>query len=171
MLNDALHTNLKIKKGDFFVREDQPNYKIGKVIEGVLRGFTINNDGDETTTHFFTETDLVSGNYIPNIPTTMNIQALEDCLISCADYRKVFSHVNKDKELTSIVLFNFQKLNEQNHSRIRILISGDSLQKYKWFLEAYPNLLNRIPHYHIASFLGMTPTQLSRTRKVFSQQM
>jgi hypothetical protein len=113
------------------------------------------------------ENDLVSGNYIPNIPATMNIQALEDCLISVANYKEVFSYVNTDAELTNIILSNFQKLNRQNHSRIEALIKGDAMTKYKWFLNEYPNLLNRIPHYYIANFLGITPTQLSRTRKTF----
>ncbi len=171
MINDSLHSDLFINKGDFFIKEGQPNYRIGQLIKGVLRGYTINNEGEETTTHFYIEGDLVSGNYIPNIPATMNIQALENCHISVANYKEVFSHVNTDPELTNIILSNFQKLNKQNNSRIEALINGDSLTRYKWFLNEYPELLNRIPHYHIANFLGMTPTQLSRTRKTLSQQM
>jgi CRP-like cAMP-binding protein len=171
MINEYLHTNLELSKGDFFVKNGQKNYRIGKLLKGVLRGFTVNNDGDEVTTHFFVENDLISGNYIPNIPATMNIQTLEDCLISIADYSEVFSHVNNDAELTKIILSNFQKLNKQNNSRIEVLITGDAITKYKWFINEYPKLLNRVPHYHIANFLGMTPTQLSRARKRFSQQM
>lgn len=171
MLNESLHIDLELKRGDFFVKDGQQNYRIGKILKGVLRGFTINNAGDEVTTHFYMENDIVSGNYIPNTPATMNIQALEDCLISVADYREIFSHVNSDKELTNIILSNFQKLNKQNNSRIEALITGDAMKKYKWFLNESPNLLNRVPHYLIANFLGMTPTQLSRTRKLFSQQM
>ena len=89
MVNESLHKELVIRKGDFFVKSGQSNYRIGKILSGVLRGFTINSDGEEITTHFFIEDDLISGNSIPNI----------------------------------------------------------------------------------ASFLGMTPIQLSRTRKTFSQQM
>ncbi len=171
MINESLHTELILRKGDFFVQNGHPNYRIGKILEGILRGFTINNEGEEITTHFFMEEDLVSGNYIPNIPATMNIQALEDCLISVANYKDVFSHVNTDSDLTNVIISNFQKLNKQNHSRIEILITGDAMAKYKWFLNEFPNLLNRIPHYYIANFLGITPTQLSRTRKILSQQM
>ncbi|BDD05257.1 Crp/Fnr family transcriptional regulator [Aureibacter tunicatorum] len=171
MKNEDLHKNILIKKGDFFIKNGQQNFQIGQVLQGVLRGFALNNDSEEITTHFFIEKDLVSGNYVPNIPSTMNIQALEDCKLSVANYKDVFSLVNTDSELTRIILANFQKLNQQNHSRIEMLISGDALEKYKWFLTEYPRLLNRIPHYYIASFLGMTPTQLSRTRKTFYQQM
>ncbi len=171
MINESLHTDLRINKGVFFVKNGQQNYRIGRLLKGVLRGFTINNDGEEITTHFFIEGDLISGNYIPNIPATMNLQALENCHISVANYKEVFSYVNTDTELTNIILSNFQKLDRQNHSRIEALITGGSMTKYKWFLNEYPNLLNRIPHYYIANFLGMTPTQLSRIRKMFSQQM
>jgi len=171
MINENLHTEIKIRKGDFFVRHGQQNYRIGKILKGILKGYSLDNDGIEIITHFFMEDDLVSGNYIPNIPATLNIQALEDCIISVADYQKVFSYINSNTEITNIILSNFQKLNLQNHSRIEVLITGDALNKYKWFLEEYPNLLNRVPHYYIANFLGMTPTQLSRIRRTFSQQM
>lgn len=172
MINVSLHTDLTLNKGDFFIRNGQQNYKVGHVLKGVLRGFTLsNNPEEEVTTHFFMEGDIVSGNYIPNIPATMNIQALENSLISVANYKEVFSYLNSDSEITRIILSNFQKLNRQNQSRINALIMGDALTKYSWFLKEYPNLLNRIPHYYIASFLGVTPTQLSRTRKKFSQQM
>lgn len=171
MISDSLHSELSIKKGDFFVKNSQQSFLIGQVISGVLRGFTMNNDGEEITTHLFKEKDLVSGNYMPNLPATMTIQALEDCELSVANYKDVFSYINKDIHLTKAIQSHFQKLNQQNHSRIMALIDGDSLSKFKWFLKEYPNLFNRIPHYYIANFLGMTPTQLSRTKKAFSQQM
>ena len=171
MINESLHSDLKLGKGEFFVKNGQQNYRIGKLLTGVLRGFTLNNDGEEITTHFFIENDLISGNYVPNIPATMSIQALEDCVISVANYKEIFSFVNTDNDLTNVILANFQKLNKQNNSRIEVLITGDAMTRYKWFLNEYPNLLNRVPHYHIANFLGMTPTQLSRTRKAFSQHM
>ncbi len=90
MINQSLHTDLEIRKGDFFVKNGLQNYRIGKILKGVLRGYTTNNEGEEITTHFFIEGDLVSGNYIPNIPATIDIQALEDCLISVANYKEVF---------------------------------------------------------------------------------
>ena len=171
MVNDVIHTDLKIKKGDFFVKNGQRNTRIGKLMRGVLRGFTINEEGEEITTHFFIEEDLVSGNYIPNVPATISIQALEDSFMSVASYTEVFSHVNTDFDLTKTILSKLERLNIQNHSRIEVLITCDAQKKYSWFLKAYPNLLNRIPHYLVASFLGITPTQLSRIRKALFQQM
>jgi len=62
-LNESLHTDLHLKKSEYFVKSGQQNYRIGQLVEGVLRGFSLDNAGKEITTHFFMEGDLVSGNY------------------------------------------------------------------------------------------------------------
>lgn len=37
-------------------------------------------------------------------------------------------------------------------------------RRYLWFLEEYPGMIDRVQHYILASFLGMSPVTLSRTR-------
>ena len=41
----------------------------------------------------------------------------------------------------------------------------EAKHRYQQFLEDFHDIISRIPQYHIASFLGITPTQLSRIRK------
>lgn len=171
MFVESLHNTIELKKGELFLSEGQRNTKICRINSGVMRGYVIDEDGNEITTHFYQEGDLVSGNYIPNVPSSMNIQVLEDCTISMANFAEVMSHVNKNEEITEIINSAFHKLNTQLQSRLIALTNLSSLDKYTLFLKEYPNLINRIPHYYIANFLGITPTQLSRARKTFSQQM
>jgi len=45
-----------------------------------------------------------------------------------------------------------------------MLLSGTAEELYLDFLDTYPHLINRIPLYMIASFLGITPESLSRVR-------
>ena len=45
------------------------------------------------------------------------------------------------------------------------LILEDATQRYLKYLEKYPNIEKRVAQHHIASHLGITPTQLSRIRK------
>lgn len=167
MIIDSLHNTETLKKGDFFLKYGNPCTKIGRLMKGVMRGFVIDYDGNEITTHFYQEGDMIIGSYIPNVNVTMTIQALEDCVITTAEYSTIMFHVNKDKEITKIITEAFQKLNLQLQSRLVALLNLDSLKKYRLFLEEHPNLINRIPHYYIANFLGITPTQLSRARKQF----
>lgn len=169
--NEALHFDVTLKKGDCFLPAGKPCSKIGRLKQGVLRGFVLDQQGEEITTHFYQEGDMVVGSFIPNVNMSMNIQALEDCELSVADYADVMAQVNIDMEITEVINREFQKLNGQLQSRLVSLLNLDATEKYAVFLENYPGLLNRIPHYYIAQYLGVTPTQLSRVRKLFSQQM
>lgn len=166
-LNESLHRTEYLKRGDFFLEYGKPCSKIGMLAKGAMRGFVYDNDGDEITTHFYQEGDMVVGSYIPNVNISMTIQALEDCKISVANYSEVMSQVNKNQEITAIITREFQKLNQQLQSRLVSLLNLDALEKYELFLKNHPGLLNRIPHYYIAQYLGITPTQLSRVRKQF----
>lgn len=167
MLIDSLHDTELLKSGDFFLKQEGHCRKIGRLVKGVMRGFVLDVDGNEITTHFYCEGDMVIGSYIPNVQTQMSIQALDDCELSIADYATIMAHVNKDSEITKVITAAFEQLNKQLQSRLVALLNLNSLEKYELFLREYPGLINRIPHYHIANFLGITPTQLSRARKDF----
>ncbi len=166
-ISESLHSVQYIKRGEFFLKVGNPCTKIGMLKQGVMRGFVYDNDGNEITTHFYQEGNMVVGSYIPNVNISMTIQALIDCEVSVANYSEVMSQVNKNQEITGIITREFEKLNKQLQSRLVSLLNLDALEKYELFLKEYGGLLNRIPHYYIAQYLGITPTQLSRVRKQF----
>ncbi len=166
-MDESLHSTLTLKKGDFFLKQGKPCTKIGRMVSGVLRGFVYDNDGNEITTHFYQHGDMVIASYMPNVDVAVTLEALNDCELSIADYSEVMSWVNKDRKITEIITREFQKLNQQLQSRLVSLLNLSSVEKYELFLKEYPNLINSIPHYYIANYLGITPTQLSRARKQF----
>lgn len=166
-INESIHHIEELQKGENFLKAGAACTKIGMLENGVMRGFVQGIDGNEITTHFYQEGDMIIGSYMPQMKVSMTIEALIDCQVSVADYEEVMSWVNKDMELTKVVTQQFQKENNRSQSRLVSLLNLDSLEKYKAFLEEYPGLINRIPHYYIAQYLGITPTQLSRARKQF----
>lgn len=166
-ISQSLHRTEFLERTDFFLEQGKPCIKIGMLLRGILRGFVTDNDGKEVTTHFYQEGDMVVGSFIPNTNLSMTIQALDDCELSVANYSEVMAQVNKNQEITDIITREFQKLNKQLQARLVSLLNLDALDKYALFLNDYPGLLNRIPHYYIAQYLGITPTQLSRVRKQF----
>lgn len=166
-ISQSIHRIEFLKKGDLFLQVGKPCIEIGMLEKGIMRGFVYDNDGNEITTHFYQEKDMIIGSYIPKTNTSMTVEALEDCEISVADYAQVMENVNKDREITKIITKQFQKLNNQLQARLVSLLNLNSVEKYELFLNEYPSLLNRIPHYYIANYLGITPTQLSRARKQF----
>ena len=67
----------------------------------------------------------------------------------------------------------FRRFNElalQNHikhlqNRIASLLGAPAKERYNDFMALYPDLLNRVPQWMIASYLGITPESLSRVRR------
>ncbi|MNL75244.1 hypothetical protein D3C87_2010170 [compost metagenome] len=55
-----------------------------------------------------------------------------------------------------------ERLYIRKEERERELLFLSALQRYEAFLVKYPGLENRIPQYHIASYLGISPVSLSR---------
>jgi len=53
--------------------------------------------------------------------------------------------------------------------RLTSYIKLDAKDRYKLFLKDNPGMVNRIPLYHIANHLGMSPVQLSRIRAKISE--
>lgn len=164
-VNESLHRIENLKTGDTFLKLGKPCKEIGMLNKGIMRGFVYDNEGNEITTHFYQEGDMIIGSFIPNTNVAMTVEALEECEISVANYSEVMSNVNKDREITDVITKQFQKLNNQLQSRLVALLNLNSLEKYELFLKEYSSLINRIPHYFIANYLGITPTQLSRARK------
>ena len=72
---------------------------------------------------------------------------------------------NKHKQINVFIQkLTFEYLEQKQDREIRLL-SEEAMSNYLMFRENFPDLENKIPHYHIASYLGITPTQLSRLRK------
>lgn len=167
MLNESLHHTEYLENGDFFLKAGSACTKIARLQKGVARGFVYDNDGNEITTHFYQDGDMIIGSFMPKVKASLNIQAMEHSELSVADYSAIMSFVNKDKEITEVINREFQKQNTLLQNRLVTLLNLSSVEKYEHFLNQYPGLINRIPHYFIANYLGITPTQLSRARKQF----
>jgi CRP-like cAMP-binding protein len=53
-------------------------------------------------------------------------------------------------------------------SRISMMMAEDATQRYLNFFNRFPKLANRIPLAHLASYLGITQSSLSRIRRTIS---
>lgn len=164
ILHNADQT-VELKKNDFFIKIGQANRKIGVVRKGVLRGFVVDDNGNEINLILYQEKDIISGNFVPDLPAPINIQAIENCAIDVADFSNTILEFRKNEKSNSIFNDMVNGLHSKIQSRLTSFINCNSSERYQFFLKEYPNLINRIPNYYIANFLGITPTQLSRIRK------
>jgi len=158
---------LPLKRDEYLLAEGQVCDFIGFVNTGVLIYFKTKESGDEVTTDFAFEGDWVNINLsrLANVPSTLSIRAIEDCevvMLKQKDLNDLYQRIPKLERLGRI-------LTEQAY--INIVDQTVELQihsakeRYENLLKRHPKLLQKVPLYHIANYLGIAPKSLSRIRK------
>ncbi len=154
-----------LEKKEHFSREGQQTKELGLVCSGILRVYYISDNGDEWNKHFFQANNFVAASVSPGNKSITNIQALEKTPIICIPYSDLIELSNKYSVINVFVQNLITAYLEQKQEREISLLSGVALDRYLCFKKTFPGLENRIKQYHVASYLGITPTQLSRLRK------
>lgn len=161
----------KLKKGQHFIEKGRYAKEIAFLETGIVRAYYINNEGKEYNKTFFSAPSII-GSYASLISKQKNMvaqQALTDCKIWKASFQKIeeLSEGNYEIErLRRTIAENFFLNNEKKEIEMALL---DADKRYLILQEEYPGLELKIPQYHIAAYLGISPTQLSRIRNKLSR--
>lgn len=167
---EPLFSPMQLDKGDYFITARQVATEIGFMEEGVMRAFYRASDGTEYNKHFFVGPCFIGGyaSLITGKPNQINQQALETCKIlkaTFSDIQRLYERCSDVERAARILAERFFVQKEQREIDIVLL---DADERYRIFQREFPTLENLIPQYHIASYLGVTPTQLSRIRRKFA---
>lgn len=166
---EPLFSEKTLMKGEYFIREGETARQIGFLHSGIIRAFYRNKEGIEYNKHFFIQNNIIGGysSLVTTTPTIINQQALTDCKISVAQYSEITKLYDTypDFERVGRKLAEFYFVQKEKREIEIVLLDAD--KRYLIFREEYPQLEQLIPQYQIASYLGITPTQLSRIRRKF----
>ena len=157
----------KLKRRQYLLHQDNVCKYTTFVVSGLLRAYTIDDEGEEHIIQFASEgwwlTNLYS--YKTGKPSVINIDALENSvvlLLSRSDEEALLTKVPKLEHYFRLLLENGLIAVEQ---RLIYSLGRPAEEKYLNFIQTYPDLVKRIPLHMVASFLGVTPETLSRVRK------
>lgn len=154
------------KKANLLVAGDTCNQTFF-VSKGLLRKFFISDKGVENTTEFALEnwwlTDVLS--FTNRHSSEFYIQAVENAEVlslSRENYRRLLhQHPAMEKYFRCI----FEKAYGAAQMRIKYQYDFSREELYHHFRLRYPEFLQRVPQYLIASYLGFTPEYLSEIRR------
>ncbi len=154
------------KKGTVLLREGQISKESFFVIEGLVRKYYVIN-GDDKTTEFYTEYESVASlqSYMNKTPATHYFECVEDCKLAVLSFdneQELFKKVPKYETLCRMSMET--DFGAQQEILAKFMISSPE-ERYKNLLATRPELLQRVPQYHLASYLGVKPESLSRIRK------
>ncbi len=137
------------------------------ILEGLVRIYYIDQAGNEVNQHFYQANEVIApvDALVSKEPCQYFVQALEPTRLMVANYSELSKAGEESPELLRLEIKMLQTIFMKSARREAQLLLGNAEQRYRWFCKEYPELLERIPQYHIASFLGITPVSLSRLRK------
>ncbi|RYD99647.1 MAG: Crp/Fnr family transcriptional regulator [Sphingobacteriales bacterium] len=137
------------------------------VLKGLLRQYFINEKGVEQTTEFAIETWWLTDNiaYEHKQPASFSIQAVEPSELLYISRENQEMLVKKYPVMERYFRFIYQRAYAASQMRIKYFLSLSKEDFYFQLIKLYPEFVQRVPQYLIASFLGFTPEYLSEIRK------
>lgn len=162
----------RLAKGDFFLREGNICKFVGFINKGLVRYFVLKND-EESTFEFTKEGDFISDytSFNRQTKSIQNIEAIEDCELLVIDHIKlqhIFNNTPNGNYLgRQIIEHRFDVMVNQ----LLAVYMQNSEQRYEKFVNEYTDLIQRIPQYLIASYVGVQPPSLSRIRKRLAKRL
>jgi CRP-like cAMP-binding protein len=136
------------------------------ILKGCTRNFIINEKGTEQTTQFTIEnwwtSDFLS--YHNERPSDFYIQAVENSEIIAIEKNTLETLLVKVPKLERYFRLVLQKSFGASQMRIKFLFTQSAEERYHHFYNAYPEFVQRVPQYMLASFLDFSPEFLSKIR-------
>ncbi len=154
---------LSVPKGEYLLREGQVCQTAYFVNQGCFRHFQVDDETDETTLNLFVENDWVLDypSFTAQKPARGFIQATEAAEVLALGIHDIHALIGESQSFFALGRLMEQGL-ESSENRTSDL-SPEA--KYRHLLATKPQLIQKFPLKHIASFLGVTPETLSRVRK------
>lgn len=157
---------VKVKKRQFIVQPNFTNKHRYFVLKGAFRSYVVTKNGQEHTLQFAIENWWISdfNSYIYQDPATLFIIALEDSTVLQIEYSKEQKLKNANHKFETFFRIMAEKGLAFEHRRILFNLTHSAEERYENFLQNFPNFVQRVPQYALASYLGMSKEFLSRIR-------
>ncbi|MCF8274741.1 MAG: Crp/Fnr family transcriptional regulator [Flavobacteriaceae bacterium] len=141
--------------------------KIYMLVSGLMRVYLSTENGKEFNKNFFMPISFV-GSFtalIQNEPSKLTYETLTECKVFEIDFNKLINLCKQDIAISNLYNKIVEHIFIKYEERQIELISLDAKHRYLALRERIPDIDTLIPQYHIASYLSVTPVQLSRIRK------
>lgn len=159
-------------KNELVLKEGQISDEYIFLQKGFMRAFAHDLNANEVTTNFYTDGQLVFEvhSFFNRTRSKENIQALTDCMTWYITYEQLnmlFHSIYEFREFgRSVLVKGFANLK----NRMLSTITETAEDRYASLLKSNPEIFQQAQLKHIASYLGITDSSLSRIRKEFSKK-
>lgn len=168
----SVFSEKEISKNDFLLKQGRISDEYFFIENGFMRAFAFDTEGNDVTTNFYSSNQVVFevSSFFNQTVSKENIQATEFCsgwYINYEQLNNLFHTLPEFREFgRAILVKGFAALK----TRMLSMITETAEQRYETLLKNNPEIFRHAALKHIASYLGITDTSLSRIRKEYSKK-
>jgi len=154
------------KKGTVLLKEGQISIDTYFVLEGCIRQYILV-DGEEKTTNFFTEDQwVISPTSLKQTePSNHILVCLEDCILVVGNEQAAQEMFTTFPRFETIARVVMETAFAEQQKMLMSYLTDSPEERYRRLIRTRPDLVQRVPQYHLASYVGIQPESLSRIRK------
>ena len=136
------------------------------ILDGIVRFYYLTEEGKEFIKHFAMENDFVGSfsSMVLKTPCRFSVQALEKTEVFALPLKIIEEGYQRHHAWERVGRKHAERIAVKKELRECEFLLDSAEVRYRRFRSEYPGLVNRIPQYHIASYLGITDVALSRIR-------
>ena len=162
----GLFTFVHFEVGKEIIRMGGRSDSMYLVLKGLVRAFYIDENGNEITKCFAKEMDWCGFyNYLTDGPSPFFVEALESVETACIKTSDIRRLCSKSPLLAEKVAKLINQAYLQTDKKAYAFASKDAKERWLDFSKENPEIVNRAKQEHIASYLGITPSSLSRLKR------
>jgi CRP-like cAMP-binding protein len=164
---NIVHTRT-LKKKEHLLEEGQVCRFIAFLNSGVIREYSYQNDR-ETTVDFVSENQFTSDyqSFLLQAPSKQYLEALTDVDLLILKKDAINALYDKYKVWERFGRLIIEQIFCIAEGKRKKIIATSHEEQYKNFVAAYPQIVQQVPQYYIASYLGLSAEHLSRLRKKY----
>ena len=160
----------ELKQKHFFIHANTIQKEIGFVYSGLVRGFYVDQNGNEISVNFIQENRYATHYpaFITQTPSKYYFQCIEPTLLICISYKHIQDGYNMFPNLERYGRLISEEVLKMQQKRIESFLFENAETRYLEFVKENPDLFNRVSLSHLASFLGIERQSLTRIRRKLS---
>lgn len=152
------------EKDAVLIREGQVSNESFFVVKGCIRCYYMI-DGEEKTTAFYSEGEVFAPMCsVTGEPSEYVVACVEETILAVSTPEIEEISFKKFPRFESLCLIISEEKVARNQATFDEFKTSSPEQRYLALVETRYDLVQRVPQYQLASFLGITPQSLSRMR-------
>ncbi|MFK7782514.1 Crp/Fnr family transcriptional regulator [Psychroserpens sp.] len=166
-----LSTEKTLKPGEYIIKQEGMSSKLYFLISGLMRSVRVSEAGKEYTKNIYSPINFVGplSSILTKKPSFLSYEALTECKVYEVDFNEFYSLTKKAIEISNLYNRVLEYLFVVYERKQFESISLNATERYQLLKSRIPDIDTQIAQYHIASYLNITPVQLSRIRKDLKQ--